>query len=460
MSSPTRTLAVLVTVALLSGAALAGSATAAPARRRPEPGHRPEVGSAAQRSAAAPVLVGGLMLRPCDVVANALCGSVERPWEPGNPGAGTVTVGFAFVPASSSRAVLGTVVPHEGGPGYSTTGTGGSYAQMYGPLLRRRNLLLVDQRGTGLSEPVGCPALQNLTIAYNVAAGRCGRALGPRADDYTTARSADDLAAVVHRLRLGPVDLFRRLLRHVLLTGVRRAAPDVAAQPGARQRLPDVRRVGLVPHPGAGDAPCLRPRLPSVSSLSEGRRSLPADSAAGSRFRPRAPLAWCRLRRRRSSGHGVCERSEPDVGRLRRDVLAGVLPGDDRRAAVGTARRPRADPAAGRRGHRGWHRRRGPGRLQRGPGRRGHVSRLPAALRHDVPARGHTREALRRRARPAQPTPSAHLRAFHGPRVRPLGLAVARLVHPLADRTGGQPRRDSHSARRSLPAAAGARAQR
>jgi pimeloyl-ACP methyl ester carboxylesterase len=146
---------------------------------------------------------------PCALVPRAVCGSVLRAWEPGNPAAGRVRVGFAFVPARDrSRPALGTVVPHEGGPGYSTTGTAASYAAMYGPLLERRNLLLVDQRGTGLSEPIHCPSLQDLRMPYRVAAGRCGRKLGDRADDYTTALSADDLAAVVRRLELGRVDVY------------------------------------------------------------------------------------------------------------------------------------------------------------------------------------------------------------------------------------------------------------
>ena len=79
---------------------------------------------------------------------------------------------------------------------------------MYGPLLRRHNLLLVDQRGTGRSAALDCPDLQNLMIAYSVAAGRCGRGLGDRSDDYTSARSADDLAAVIRRLDLGKVDMY------------------------------------------------------------------------------------------------------------------------------------------------------------------------------------------------------------------------------------------------------------
>ena len=41
-----------------------------------------------------------------------------------------------------------------------------------------------------------------------MAAGKCGRSLGDRADDYTTARSADDLAAVIAKLGLPSVSLY------------------------------------------------------------------------------------------------------------------------------------------------------------------------------------------------------------------------------------------------------------
>ncbi len=143
------------------------------------------------------------------MVQGAYCGRLDRPWEPRNPKAGTIRIGFAYRPATDRhQRVLGTLVPHEGGPGYATTASGSSYAAMYGPLLQRRNLLLVDQRGTGRSDPIDCPALQNLTIAYSVAARRCSTRLGARRDDYTTAQSADDLAAVIKALGLNRVDLY------------------------------------------------------------------------------------------------------------------------------------------------------------------------------------------------------------------------------------------------------------
>ncbi|HET9423491.1 MAG TPA: alpha/beta fold hydrolase [Nocardioides sp.] len=190
---PVRRLTLLAVVVTLAGTLLAVVGS------RPAP--------AATVGAPKTLQVGELTLTSCKVVRRAFCGKIRRAWEPGNPSAGTVKVGFAFVPARRQPAI-DTLVPHEGGPGYSTTGTGADYAAMYGPLLDRRNLLLFDQRGTGLSRPIRCPDLQNLVLPYNVAAGRCGRSLGKRADDYTTSLSADDLAAVLEKLGLTSVSLY------------------------------------------------------------------------------------------------------------------------------------------------------------------------------------------------------------------------------------------------------------
>jgi pimeloyl-ACP methyl ester carboxylesterase len=195
-------------VALIAVALALGLTSTAAAEPGPTP-YQHRLTQTRVQQARHTLTVGALTLHSCPVVPRAYCGHLDRNWEPGNPAAGQIRVGFAFVPArDSSRPALGTFVPHEGGPGYSTTGTGTSYAAMYGPLLERRNLLLVDQRGTGLSSALDCPALQNLKGDYSVAARRCGRSLGPRSDDYTSARSADDLAAVIRRLGLGRVDLY------------------------------------------------------------------------------------------------------------------------------------------------------------------------------------------------------------------------------------------------------------
>ncbi len=177
--------------------------------------------AAARVAGHASLHVGRLVVHRCAVAPRALCGSVPRPWDPHDRRSGTIKVGFAFVPArTASRPALGTVVPHEGGPGYSTTGTTASYIDMYGHLLDRRNLLLVDQRGTGRSEPVSCPALQNLTGPYAPAAAvpPAGPARRRLHNGPLRGRPRRDHPAA--RRRSGrPV---RRLVRHVLRAGVRR----------------------------------------------------------------------------------------------------------------------------------------------------------------------------------------------------------------------------------------------
>ncbi len=205
MISSRRGWAALLTAALvavgLSGGAAAGSALAA----------APALPSAAasQVTYGATLQVGRLTLHRCGVVPGAYCGRLAEPWDPSGQVRGDISVGFAFVPASDrSQPVLGTVVPHEGGPGYSTTGSGVDYAAMYGSLLTRRNLLLVDQRGTGLTAPINCPELEHLVGPYDVAAARCAKRLGSHADLYGSASSADDLAGVITALRVGKVDLY------------------------------------------------------------------------------------------------------------------------------------------------------------------------------------------------------------------------------------------------------------
>jgi pimeloyl-ACP methyl ester carboxylesterase len=198
-------LAVLTAAGLL----VSGLAAASPASASVTTSERP-VTRTADRTATGTLTVGSLVLSPCnDVLPGAYCGHLAQPWDPSGLRRGTISVGFAFLPASDrSQPVLGTVVPNEGGPGFSTTDSATLYAPMYGPLLTRRNLLLVDQRGTGLTSVIDCPTLENLVGPYNVAAIPCAKKLGSRSDLYGTPLSADDLSAVIRALDLGKVDLY------------------------------------------------------------------------------------------------------------------------------------------------------------------------------------------------------------------------------------------------------------
>ena len=72
----------------------------------------------------------------------------------------------------------------EGGPGYSTTDSRDYYLTLLAPLRARRDLLLVDLRGTGLSGALDCPALRR-TVATTCAAPGAARASSARAGTST-----------------------------------------------------------------------------------------------------------------------------------------------------------------------------------------------------------------------------------------------------------------------------------
>jgi pimeloyl-ACP methyl ester carboxylesterase len=155
----------------------------------------------------AQITVGTLTLTLCNGTYVGYCGTVTRPLDPVNNSAGTIKVGFEFYPRSNAaQASLGTIVPQEGGPGYPSTGTREAFLGLFQPLRDRRDVLIVDKRGTGRSAPVNCSALQADESPSAIAA--CATQLGPKAWYYGTALAAADLAAVLDALALDRVDLY------------------------------------------------------------------------------------------------------------------------------------------------------------------------------------------------------------------------------------------------------------
>jgi pimeloyl-ACP methyl ester carboxylesterase len=148
-------------------------------------------------------------LQPCPHNPAALCGSLARPLDPAGQVAGTIQIAFQLYPArDGSQPALGTIVAVEGGPGFATTASAGGYLGLFAPLLDHRNLLLVDNRGTGGSKVIDCEPLQTELVQTVADVGACGVELGKESDLYGTALATDDLAAVVQALAAGPVDLY------------------------------------------------------------------------------------------------------------------------------------------------------------------------------------------------------------------------------------------------------------
>jgi pimeloyl-ACP methyl ester carboxylesterase len=140
---------------------------------------------------------------------SARCGSVRVPVFRGVRGSGHLTVRFRVYPRTDrSRPALEPVVTVEGGPGYPSIGSADYYLFMLGGLRARHDVIVMDNRGTGSSGAINCPRLQQGKGVYAREVGRCARKLGRRANAYGTCAAADDLAAVLDKLRVPVVDVY------------------------------------------------------------------------------------------------------------------------------------------------------------------------------------------------------------------------------------------------------------
>ncbi len=162
---------------------------------------------------AVPPSSGAVELHRCDLGAKRplRCGTVAVPLRRADPGSGTTRIAFAVRPRGDRRRPsLGTIVAVDGGPGYSSTAAPfvRSVAAMLGPLLRRREVVYVDERGTGLSEAIDCSGLQRGVVQEYIAIGQCADQLGSGFAAYTTAEAAADIDAVRAALGIGRAYLY------------------------------------------------------------------------------------------------------------------------------------------------------------------------------------------------------------------------------------------------------------
>jgi pimeloyl-ACP methyl ester carboxylesterase len=147
--------------------------------------------------------------RGCDFAPRPRCGHIRVPLDRQRPAAGSIRIAYELFPRRQvNRPLLGTIVAVEGGPGYSSTGSRAYFRDLVGPLLDRRQLLIVDNRGTGKSEAIRCRRLQSYQGDYEQAIGRCGRKLGRASDLYGTRIAARDLVAVLDHLGIDRIDLY------------------------------------------------------------------------------------------------------------------------------------------------------------------------------------------------------------------------------------------------------------
>ncbi|MEU7002380.1 alpha/beta fold hydrolase [Nonomuraea sp. NPDC046570] len=143
------------------------------------------------------------------------CGTMTRPLVVGKPQLGTIDVAYTLVRRSDEASPpKNTIVVNPGGPGGAAIAGAQFFVNLIGSLGTDHDLLLIDPRGVGYSSPVTCGLdIKDIYLAADRPRqrrliGQCGTALGPRAEGYTSAATADDFDAVRRLLGIDKVVLY------------------------------------------------------------------------------------------------------------------------------------------------------------------------------------------------------------------------------------------------------------
>lgn len=166
----------------------------------------------------------------------AYCGALAVPEDPHRPRGRWLSIQFAILPSRAGPALPDPIVPLMGGPGEETIAAASVFAERFAMLRGDRDLLLVDQRGTGRSNALHCDLHAGGDTASRLrhlfppdASRRCARAARSRADlaQYTYLHAAHDLERVRRALGYGRLNLTAGSY------GTRAAQVFVRAYPGS-----------------------------------------------------------------------------------------------------------------------------------------------------------------------------------------------------------------------------------
>jgi pimeloyl-ACP methyl ester carboxylesterase len=158
--------------------------------------------------------LGRLAFTPCTLSAplgtsslEAQCATLSVPEDRAHPQGRHIDLAIAWLPASD-EAAPDPVVMLAGGPGQGALESFPTIAQAFAEVRKTRHVILVDQRGTGGSNPLACKDAPGQNAAMEeqadslakarAFAARCAASLATRADPrfYTTGEAIDDLDAV------------------------------------------------------------------------------------------------------------------------------------------------------------------------------------------------------------------------------------------------------------------------
>ncbi len=175
----------------------------------------------AQGSVGESDLFAGIEFRDCRISAGrgfpgikARCGTFWRPEDPADRDSPMLALSVAVVPALSLEPEADPLVPIAGGPGQGSIEFYAAYARAFEKVRRNRDILLLDQRGTGNSAPLACEIGDEIiesqfSIEQTVADTRdCLDALPHDPRFFTTSVAVQDLEALRQTLGYPQLNLY------------------------------------------------------------------------------------------------------------------------------------------------------------------------------------------------------------------------------------------------------------
>jgi len=225
---------------------------------------------------AAAAAVPALTLHPCHlpgVPDEVRCGTLEVFENRGARSGRRIPLAVAVLPALGPDRLPDPVAFFDGGPGEATLDGAGYFQDQLKALRRRRDILLVDARGTGRSGALTCPEDPAARVQgflddfFPLAQVRsCRDELAKRADlsQYTTLWIADDMAEVAAALGYGKLNVMGTSY------GTRAALVFLRRHP---DRVRTVTLYGVLP-------PDARVPLPAARNTQNALDALFADCAA------------------------------------------------------------------------------------------------------------------------------------------------------------------------------------
>ena len=173
-------------------------------------------------ASAAPTVQPALQLKPCQIehpsrlmVVTAECGILSVPENPEKPQGRQIGLYVARVPAINRRKAEDPLFLLAGGPGGSAAEMYSSTAPAFDRVRRDRDIVLVDQRGTGRSNALNCELDENALMSatdevITAQTQRCLETLSKHADVafYTTSLAVRDLDRVREALGYRAINLY------------------------------------------------------------------------------------------------------------------------------------------------------------------------------------------------------------------------------------------------------------